>query len=363
MQVDDDELAERAKKKEIERYPEEYRERTHNPGAMLDEEVDFSNRVIRASQGGGEEALFIDHVPSSKLKGLEDWVEETDVFLDVQEEDVNIGLKKEIQEEPIELPHMLKVYSFLKGDITDFPHPRNDRVVGVTDHYPLDGASLLPVLALDIKPGDEMLDLCSAPGGKALIALQTHYLSKLVCNEVRLGRINRLVRVLDEYVPRSSPVRKTLHITMENGCTLPERDAYDKVLVDVPCLTDRHSLEEDDNSIFAPIRVKERLKLPEVQSQLLVSALQAVRPGGFVVYSTCTLSPLQNDGVVHLALSKIWQETTIECAVIDTSYAVQPLSFMYRFGRNMGLRYGQVVLPSLLNNFGPMYFSKIRRLK
>lgn len=56
----------------------------------------------------------------------------------------------------------------------------------------------------------------------------------------------------------------------KNGCTLGEVEEYDKVLVDVPCLTDRHSLMEDDNNIFKTGRNKERLRLPELQSQLLM---------------------------------------------------------------------------------------------
>lgn len=209
-----------------------------------------------------------------------------------------------------------------------------------------------------------MLDLCAAPGGKSFIALQTLLLEHLVCNDISPSRVRRILNIMKQYVPTGlSSIKDMIAVTMENGCMLPEREAYDKVLVDVLCINDRHSLEEDDNSIFTPRRTKERLRLPEIQSQLLVSALQAVRPGGTVVYSTCTLSPLQNDGVVHLALSRIWQETTIECSVVDMSYAVQPLSFLYRFGSNLGLRYGQIVLPSLLNNFGPMYIAKIKRIR
>lgn len=364
-QLDDDELAARAAKKEMERYPDEYRQRAQAYGNSLDElDVDFSNRVIKSSQVGTEAALLMDYVPSTKLKGLENWIEEADVFRHASQEDSDIGMKKEMQEEPLQLPEMLRIYYFLKGDISDFPHPRSDGVVGVLDHYVLDGASLLPVLALDVQPDEKILDMCAAPGGKSFIALQTWLPRLLVCNDLKLSRVKRVHQVINQYVPKSlTSIREKVAVTMENGCEFPEKDTYDKVLVDVPCLTDRHSLEESDNNIFAVVRIKERLTLPEIQSQLLVSALQAVRPGGCVVYSTCTLSPLQNDGAVHLALSKIWQETTIEYSVVDLTYAVQPLSFLYRFGRNLGLRYGQVVLPSLSNNFGPMYICKIKRLR
>jgi 16S rRNA C967 or C1407 C5-methylase (RsmB/RsmF family) len=86
--------------------------------------------------------------------------------------------------------------------------------------------------------------------------------------------------------------------------------------VDVPCTTDRHSVVENDNNIFKPSRVKERLKLPELQCELLVNALKLVKKGGVVVYSTCSLSPIQNDGVVHMALKQIWEETKIDVVVM-----------------------------------------------
>lgn len=85
--------------------------------------------------------------------------------------------------------------------------------------------------------------------------------------------------------------------------------------MDVPCTTDRHSVMENDNNIFKPSRIKERLKLPELQSELLFAALKLIPIGGIVVYSTCSLSPIQNDGVVHMTLKRIWQETSIDLIV------------------------------------------------
>jgi 16S rRNA C967 or C1407 C5-methylase (RsmB/RsmF family) len=86
-------------------------------------------------------------------------------------------------------------------------------------------------------------------------------------------------------------------------------------LVDVPCTTDRHVLHEDDNNIFKGTRIKERLRLPELQTELLLNALKLVRIGGTVVYSTCSLSPIQNDGVVQLALKKAFEEFNIVTCV------------------------------------------------
>ncbi|XP_045129756.1 5-methylcytosine rRNA methyltransferase NSUN4-like isoform X2 [Portunus trituberculatus] len=366
IELDDDELAARANKEPISRYPEEYQLRAqaqdHGPGSV---DVEHSSRVILPSEVGVEGTNILhDHVPATKLKGLENWIEETDLFVNTSLRDDEIGIKREVQKEPISLPSPLKVFSFPKGDITSFPQPKMDNKMKVFTHYIMDGASLMPVLALDLQPGERVLDLCAAPGGKTLVALQTMLPGMVVSNDASLGRVRRLNNVLRQYIPSClSQIQGSIAVTQRNGCIPWEQEAFDKVLVDAPCLTDRHVLHESDNSIFSPKRSKERLRLPELQSALLVSALQMVRPGGTVVYSTCTLTPLQNDGVVHLALSKIWQETTIDCCVVDLTHAMRPLSFLYRLGTNLGLRYGQIILPSLLSNFGPMYFAKIKRLK
>lgn len=72
---------------------------------------------------------------------------------------------------------------------------------------------------------------------------------------------------------------------------------------------------EDDNNIFKPSRIKERLKLPEGQAAILLQCLQLLKPGGSLVYSTCSLSPVQNDGVVHMALSKAFTDLKITVTI------------------------------------------------
>lgn len=88
-----------------------------------------------------------------------------------------------------------------------------------------------------------------------------------------------------------------------------------QILVDVPCTTDRLSVNEDDNNIFKSTRIKERLKIPEAQASILTHCLELLKPGGSLIYSTCSLSPVQNDGVVHMALSKAFSELHITATV------------------------------------------------
>nr|XP_026253507.1 5-methylcytosine rRNA methyltransferase NSUN4 [Urocitellus parryii] len=204
----------------------------------------------------------------------------------------------------------LRCFTFARGDVSCFPSARLGSL-GVMDYYLMDAASLLPVLALGLQPGDIVLDLCAAPGGKTLALLQT-------------------------------------------GCCLGQ------VLVDVPCTTDRHSLHEEENNIFQRSRKKERQMLPMLQVQLLAAGLLATKPGGHVVYSTCSLSHLQNEYVVQGTIELLANQYSIKVQVEDLSHFRK--LFMDTFCFFPSCQVGELVIPNLMANFGPMYFCKMRRL-
>lgn len=67
--------------------------------------------------------------------------------------------------------------------------------------------------------------------------------------------------------------------------------------------------------MFKSSRIKERLKLPELQSEILENGLKLLKPGGVLVYSTCTLSPIQNDGVVHMTLKKLYENAGMKFVI------------------------------------------------
>ncbi|NWR62758.1 NSUN4 methyltransferase, partial [Bucorvus abyssinicus] len=192
----------------------------------------------------------------------------------------------------------IKCYTFPRGDITRF-HPARPDTLGLLNYYLMDAASLLPVLALDVQPGDFVLDLCAAPGGKTLALLQTGVCGHLAANDISISRTKRLYQILHSYVPKE--IRETVRVTSRDGSDWEQWQggAFHKVLVDVPCTTDRHSVLEQDNNIFHKRRTKERQMLPMLQLQLLMSGILATKPGGKVVYATCSLSPLQNEYVIE----------------------------------------------------------------
>ncbi|NXS91093.1 NSUN4 methyltransferase, partial [Jacana jacana] len=253
----------------------------------------------------------------------------------------------------------IKCYTFPKGDITRF-RPARPATLGLLDYYLMDAASLLPVLALNVQLDDIVLDLCAAPGGKTLALLQTGLCGHLVANDVSISRTKRLYQILHSYIPRE--ITETVSVTSYDGRDWEQLEGgtFHKVLVDVPCTTDRHSVMEQDNNIFHKRRTKERQMLPMLQLQLLMAGILATKPGGEVVYSTCSISPLQNEHVIERAVEVAETEYNIRIHVEDLSYF--RTLFQDTFSFFSGCRLGELVLPHLTANFGPMYFCKLRRM-
>ncbi|XP_068587892.1 5-methylcytosine rRNA methyltransferase NSUN4-like [Cebidichthys violaceus] len=117
---------------------------------------------------------------------------------------------------------------------------------------------------------------------------------------------------------------------------------------------------EDDNNIFSKIRTGERRRLPQLQLELLMAGIEAARPSGEILYSTCTLSQIQNQSVVEQAIHLARENHGIHLQVVD----LRPLTHMFRktfhFAPNLHL--GEMVIPHLAANFGPIYMCKLRRL-
>ncbi|XP_066508812.1 5-methylcytosine rRNA methyltransferase NSUN4-like [Hoplias malabaricus] len=265
-----------------------------------------------------------------------------------------------LHQTPAPLSSRIQCFVFPRGDISRFKPARPDSERLLT-YYLLDAASVLPVLALDVQPGQSVLDLCAGPGGKTLALLQTQAVRFLWANDLSGSRTARLRRTLQSYVPKELLTEDRVLITSLDGRQWTDnyKHEFDKVLVDVPCTTDRHSVMEEDNNIFKRSRTKERQMLPSLQTELLLAGIKATRPGGDVLYSTCSLSQLQNQCVVDRAVSEA-QQMDITVKVQDLSGFVQLFSDTFHFAPRPPV--GELVLPHLCENFGPIYMCKLTRM-
>ncbi|XP_055766539.1 tRNA (cytosine(34)-C(5))-methyltransferase, mitochondrial-like [Salvelinus fontinalis] len=237
------------------------------------------------------------------------------------------------------------------------PHRRGQ----LKPYFLLNAASLLPVLALGVEEGDRVLDLCSAPGGKALAILQTADPALLCCNEMDPHRRDWLAKTLESFIPQS--LSSTVTVSNQDGRIFGQSEAgmYDKVLLDAPCSNDRSWLFSSGpgGEQRGAVRLRERARLPTLQTQLLRSALAAVRPGGVVVYSTCTLSRSENQEVVEAVLNTC---PGVELQDLEEELAL-PLQEHFTFtplGHTPSL--GLLVVPHQGQTWGPMFLSRIKRI-
>ena len=158
---------------------------------------------------------------------------------------------------------------------------------------PQSRAAMAVARALDPQPGEQVLDLCAAPGGK------TTHLAALMGNEGRVvaveqhpGRAQALARTVERMGATCVEVRTA-------DAAEPADGAYDRVLVDPPC--------SDLGTLAARPDVRWR-KDPEppvaLQAAILEAGADAVRSGGVLVYSTCTISPAENELLIAAFLER-----------------------------------------------------------
>lgn len=174
-------------------------------------------------------------------------------------------------------------------------------------HHPLvlDGslyiqgiASMAAVWALDPQPGEEILDLAAAPGGKtALIAALMGNQGRLAAVEPVRTRFFRLKANLQRLGVRNA------QLYLKDGTQVGQRvpGRFDRVLLDAPCSSEAQFTRLDPASWrhWSPRKVRASAAL---QARLLRSAADALKPGGVLVYSTCSLSPQENECVLDALL-------------------------------------------------------------
>lgn len=165
----------------------------------------------------------------------------------------------------------------------------------MTEYICINGSSLFPFLAMDLKPSCEVLDVCAGPGAKSILFLMSQTFRSLTCNDVKPNRVRRVRQTMKAFTGSESPE----HVELTN-CDGAAPGKFDRILVDVPCLNDRASLSPKENNIFNEERTEERFNLANTQKTILISSLESLKgPGSVAVYSTCTLHPVENDGVGH----------------------------------------------------------------
>jgi 16S rRNA (cytosine967-C5)-methyltransferase len=252
--------------------------------ARLERAVPFTNAVMRRLTEGIRPLL--DSLPDGPLKeSYPDWIAET-FERDLGRDDA-LALMRAMNEPLETVVRVVRGEPPLGAEPTDLPGAyRVDRVdelaVAEGRIWPQSRGSQLAGLAVGSQDGERVLDLCSAPGGKA-----SQLRGDVTAVELDPNRANELRENLGKLAATNVTVVEA------DGTNLPaDLDGFDRALVDAPC------------SGLGVLGQRPDLRwratpLPELQLELLRSAAERVKPGGTIVYSVCTINAEENEAVVE----------------------------------------------------------------
>lgn len=188
-------------------------------------------------------------------------------------------------------------------------------------------ASMVPPLVLDPRPGDRVLDLTAAPGSKTsqMTALmeQTGELVANDSNKVRFFKLKHNMEMLG-VVDEKSDWKFSLRL--EDGSRLcgESTDYFDKILVDAPCSAEARFISGEPKS-YGYWNEKKIKEMAYKQRKLLFSAWHALRPGGTLVYSTCTFAPEENESQISKLLERFPDEVEMIDVHIEGLKTLKPL--------------------------------------
>jgi 16S rRNA C967 or C1407 C5-methylase (RsmB/RsmF family) len=218
-------------------------------------------------------------------------------------------------------------------------------VENLMSHYFLDYSSVLAPLHLPIDKGAKVLDMCAAPGGKLLIMISRMIKDAMFYgNDISKARSLRLKKVLTSFLPKELYEQRVKISTKDASYFgLHMKESFDAILLDAPCSGEAHILH---NVNLRHRVVRPSKNLPFRQYSLLCSALLALKPGGHVMYATCSINKLENDGVIE----KLLRKKADKSKVVKLS---PPLGSINEFG---------VTLLPHIHGCGPAFFSLIQRI-
>lgn len=182
-----------------------------------------------------------------------------------------------------------------------------------------EAVSMIPVMALNPKAGEAVLDMCASPGSKtSQIAEFMNGNGVLVANERSRKRCNLLVANIQRHRSRVTIVSNHdgRHIPSLSGNT-----GYDAILVDAPCTGSGTTRKNPE--VWSKWKPSGGLGLHSMQVGLLNRAVDLLRPGGRVVYSTCSLDPVENEAVISQILQRRRDVRLTDCSGMIEGVSIQ----------------------------------------
>lgn len=166
-------------------------------------------------------------------------------------------------------------------------------------YYLQEPSAMTPAELLEIEPNDKVLDLCAAPGGKSTeLGAKLNGTGVLVCNDISASRAKSLLKNIELAGIKNSLVLSETPEKLTNY--FPQY--FDKILVDAPCSGE--GMFRKDSSMLKNWSMESVTNYSSIQKTILPYAASMLKPGGYMMYSTCTFSPEENEKTISDFLSK-----------------------------------------------------------
>lgn len=161
-------------------------------------------------------------------------------------------------------------------------------------YYLQEPSAMTPASRLDVQPGDRVLDLCAAPGGKATeLGAKLEGRGLLVANDISASRAKALLKNVEIFGISNSLLLNEIPGRISGRFC----EYFDKILVDAPCSGEGMFRKEPE--VAAVWDEQKPAACARQQKEILRQAAKMLRPGGLLLYSTCTFSPEENEQVIQ----------------------------------------------------------------
>lgn len=157
-------------------------------------------------------------------------------------------------------------------------------------YYIQEPSAMVPAAVMPISKGDKVLDLCAAPGGKSThLGAKLHNTGILVCNDISVSRAKGLLKNIEMFGITNAIVMSESPKKLESYF----EDFFDKILIDAPCSGE--GMFRKEPSMIKSWETKGVEYYVNIQKDILSSAAKMMKPGGYMVYSTCTFALEENE--------------------------------------------------------------------
>lgn len=261
----------------------------------------------------------MDFLPENfKMKMKELLGDELDSFLDCYNEKHNAGIRVNTLKlsperfagiSPVEVTKVPWIKNGFYYDESDRASKHPYYYAGL--YYIQEPSAMTPASLLPVQPGDRVLDLCAAPGGKTTeLGAKLKGSGVLVCNDISNSRAKALLKNVELFGIRNAVVISEAPAKLEDSFC----GYFDKILVDAPCSGE--GMFRKSHAIIKNWEQYGTGYYAKLQRQILPSAVKMLKAGGYMIYSTCTFSVEEDEGTLKWLLEEYPDMEVLETADI-----------------------------------------------